>query len=146
MPVIEGGLASMFSPRFVAVAVAAWLAAGCAEPGRLACAAGQQPMVSEVLYFGSARPSGVVTADEWQAFLGGVVTPRFPQGLSVWQAAGQWRSNAGPIVREGSHVLNIVHAAGDAEDRSLDEIVAEYKRRFQQDAVLRVRSPACVTF
>ncbi len=103
-------------------------------------------MVNESLYFGTDKPGGAVTGAQWQAFLDASVTPRFPAGLSVWQAAGQWKSNAGPIVRETSYVLNIVHAGTATAHAALDAIASEYKARFQQEAVLRVRTAACVSF
>ena len=49
-------------------------------------------MVSEMLYFGTQTPDGAVTAEQWTQFLATDVTPRFPRGLTVWPAAGQWQS------------------------------------------------------
>ena len=103
-------------------------------------------MRTEHLYFGAAKPGGQVSADDWRAFLDEVVTPRFPQGLSVWQAAGQWQSTAGTIVREPSHVLNIVHAGSSTSDAAIVEVANAYKSKFQQEAVLRVSGAACVSF
>lgn len=103
-------------------------------------------LVSELLYFGTKKLGGTVTADAWQAFLEDFVMPRFPQGLSVWQASGQWKSDAGPIINEASYVLNIVHAGGASEDQALKEVVSAYKIKFQQESVLRVRGKVCVSF
>ncbi len=145
MPARPDGLAVRCLRRVVAMGTLV-LAAGCASTGRPACAPGQQAMLSEALYFGTSKPGGVVTAADWQAFLDEVVTPRFPQGLSVWRAAGQWKSEAGPIVSEASYVLNIVHAGAAAERQALGDIVAAYKTRFQQEAVLRVQGAVCASF
>lgn len=133
------------------------LSAGCAAPattaavapavsGAMVCPGDAQAMVSESLYFGTSKPKGVVTAEDWQAFLNEVVTPKFPQGLSVWRAAGQWKSDAGPVISEASYVLNIVHAGTSPEDQALSDVVSNYKVRFQQEAVLRVRSRVCASF
>ncbi len=103
-------------------------------------------MTNEYLYFGTAKPEGQVSADDWRTFLDDSVTPRFPQGLSVWRASGQWKSASGPIVREPSYVLNIVHESSETTDAAIVGIMSAYKARFRQEAVLRVRSTACVSF
>jgi hypothetical protein len=122
------------------------LLAACAAADPHACAGERRAMVTEMLYFGTARPVGQVSADEWRAFVDDVVTPRFPDGLSVWPASGQWASAAGTVVREPSYVLNIVHRADARTDVAIREIVDAYKIRFQQESVLRVEGSACVSF
>ena len=122
------------------------LLAACAALDPRSCPSGQQVMINEHLYLGAAKPDGLVSADDWRAFLDEVVTPGFPQGLSVWQASGQWKSAAGPIVREPTYVLNIVHESSETTDAAIIGIMNSYKSRFRQEAVLRVRSTACVSF
>jgi hypothetical protein len=120
---------------------------GCASLDKSACDASEQFMVSEMLYFGMAKPTGgIVTQDEWTAFLRTVVTPRFPAGLTAWPASGQWRGADGHIVREDSYVMNVLHPADATAEREIQAIVAEYKTRFAQEAVLRVKSGACTSF
>jgi hypothetical protein len=119
---------------------------GCTSLGPQSCQGGQQAMIAEYLYFGTAKPDGQVSADDWRRFIDEFVTPKFPQGLSVWQASGQWKSEAGPIVREPSYVLNVVHERNETHDVAIIGIVNAYKARFRQEAVLRVQSSACVSF
>jgi hypothetical protein len=118
--------------------------AGCAS--FTACAPGEKSTVSDVLYFGMAKPTGgTVTRDEWSAFLRTAVTPRFPAGLTAWPASGQWRGADGQVVREDSYVLNLLHPAEASAESAIQAIVSEYKTRFAQEAVLRVRSNVCVS-
>jgi hypothetical protein len=99
--------------------------------------------VADRLYFGRSIPDGGTVSDSaWAAFLREVVTPRFPDGLTVYRAEGQWREDDGRIVREETFVLEIVHPAGPSADADFREIAAEYKRRFRQQSVMRVTSPA----
>ena len=100
----------------------------------------------DTLYFGTSMPQGTVTSEEWQKFLAEVITPLFPEGLTAWAAAGQWKDPNGLLQKEDSYVLHLVHDDSDRADRSIHEIVARYKERFHQQAVLRVRSPACMSF
>ena len=118
----------------------------CASNPLWTCRTGERAVVMDALYFGTARPDGVVTADEWSEFINQVVTPRFPQGLTSWEAAGQWQTATGAIEREASHVLYVVHPDTEASELAVREIMSAYKTAFQQEAVLRVRSRACVSF
>ncbi|HKP74209.1 MAG TPA: DUF3574 domain-containing protein [Longimicrobiaceae bacterium] len=99
--------------------------------------------VADRLYFGRGIPGGgVVTDSAWGAFLREVVTPRFPDGLTVYSTYGQWREPDGRIAREESFVLEIVHPAGPNADADLLQIANAYKQRFRQMAVMRVTTPA----
>jgi hypothetical protein len=75
------------------------------------------------------------------------LTPRFPDGLTVFDAAGQWRDPASKkTVRESSKIVLIV-LPGNADDiPRLNEIAETYKRRFKQQAVGMILRPACVSF
>ena len=119
---------------------------GCASLASRDCSPGEQRMVSEMIYFGTQTPDGAVTPEQWTRFLGEVVTPRFPQGLTVWPAAGQWKAADGSITREASYVLNLLHADDAANEAAVRAIVGDYRARFRQEAVLRVKSRACASF
>jgi hypothetical protein len=131
--------------RLAAVAIGAGLA-GCASVPAPVCASGEQAMVSEMLYFGTQAPEGAVTPEQWTQFLATDVTPRFPRGLTVWPAAGQWQSANGEITREPSYVLNLLHADDVAGDAAVRAVIDAYRTRFKQEAVMRVRSRACTSF
>lgn len=129
----------------MAAFVAAALLGGCAHPGALRCDAGARPMIAERLYFGTERPGGVVSETDWQAFVGDTIATRFPAGFTTWEATGGWRGADGRALREASHVLEVMHPAdaAGAED-AIIATIADYRARFEQEAVLRVRAPACV--
>jgi hypothetical protein len=130
----------------MAAMLCALLLVGCATPPPSGCAANQQRSINELIYFGAATPNGTVTPEQWAAFLAEVVTPRFPAGLTTWDASGQWRSADGSLTREPSHVLNLVHDGNPATESSVLAIIDAYKTRYRQEAVMRVRAPACVSF
>lgn len=109
------------------------------------CRAGEDAVIADTLYFGTNRPGGVVSAEEWQDFLATGVTPRFPQGITSWRASGQWRSETGTLEHEASYVLQLVHANSSDTERAVREVMTDYRKRFEQEAVLRVRLPACVS-
>ena len=113
------------------------------------CEAGDSLLVREVIYFGRNRPSppgGEVTDAEWQAFLQEVVAPRFPDGFTIMDATGQWRGASGVVETERSEVVIILHPGTAAAVQAVDQVIAEYKERFGQEAVLRERNPTCARF
>ena len=88
----------------------------------------------------------VVDDEAWDTFLTDTVTPRFPDGLTVLDGRGQWRSSDGLIKKERSKLLVILAQPGDDNMRLIDEVSDEYKRRFSQESVLQVVDDACVSF
>jgi len=132
-------------PRAFAAPLLALALAGCASAPPLACNGGTR-LVEDVLYFGTAMPEGTVTQAQWDDFVGSVVTPRFPEGLTTWPASGQWRGADGTITREATHVLQLLHADEVAHERAVREIIESYKATFRQESVLRVQSPVCAAF
>lgn len=122
--------------------VAAMLLGGCAHSGALRCDEAR-PVVVDRLYFGTERPGGVVTDADWEAFVGDTIAKGFPAGFTTWDAMGGWRGADGRALREASHVLEVMHPAGGREDDAIVAAIDAYKARFDQEAVLRVRSLAC---
>jgi hypothetical protein len=87
-----------------------------------------------------------VTEEEFKAFLDEVVTPLFPDGLTVVRADGQFRGADGLTIKEDSYVLIVLYPVEGqkASSRNLDFIRTEYMRRHQQESVLRVDDPFLV--
>ena len=123
-----------------------WLAA-CSTAAPHTCDPGMQAMRSESLYFGTAMPNNQHVSDEdWREFLSQVATPRFPNGLTVINAAGQWVNKDGQLIVEQSYLINIVHNGEAKQIQALAEIVSVYKLQFKQESVLQLNSPVCATF
>jgi hypothetical protein len=102
--------------------------------------------VLDTLYFGTAKPHGVVTTEEWAAFLNDTITPTSPEGLTSWVASGQWKTSSGLLEQEQTYVLQLAHGGDQEKDQAVHRIIESYKRRFQQEAVMRIRSQACRSF
>lgn len=105
--------------------------------------AGVQNVVSDRLVFGQSIPGGGMVSDTaWAAFLRDVITPRFPSGLTVWHADGQWLDSRGATEHESTIVVELLHVRGDPADSVFAAIASAYVERFHQDAVLRITSDA----
>ena len=99
-----------------------------------------QPVVTERLYFGRnvAQTLGV-TDSAWAVFVTDVISARLPTGFTFWAAEGEWRGADGRVRREPSFVLDVVHPTRSAAaEAAIVAIIAEYKRRFRQESVLRI--------
>jgi hypothetical protein len=123
------------------------LVSACASsPAAVRCQAGERPALVESLYFGAAKPNGVVTDNEWDSFVAKEIAPRFPDGFTIWPAEGEWRSADGGVVRERSHVLQVITFDDPSATAKLKSIIEAYELTFQQEAVMRIRSESCVSF
>jgi Protein of unknown function (DUF3574) len=114
----------------------------------LDCRAGQQPTLTAELFFGrNIGQRHAVSDAAWSRFLAGEITPRFPAGLTVVDAAGQWRDGRrNALVRERSKLVLLTLRPGAADQAKIDAIVAAYKRRFHQHSVAVLVRPACISF
>jgi hypothetical protein len=73
-----------------------------------------------------------------------VITPRFPDGLTVLQAYGQSGGNVatpGDVLAETTKMLIVVHPNTAEAAKALAEIKAEYKTRFHNLGVFHTDAP-----
>lgn len=111
-----------------------------------ACAVGETQTQS-TLYFGLNRPKGPpVTAAEWQQFVDGEITPRFRDGLTIFNASGQWLGNNGELAKEPSKAVMLIHATDAESSHKIEALRRLYQSRFDQESVMRVDQKACVDF
>jgi hypothetical protein len=99
------------------------------------------------LYFGMSKPKGgEVSEAEWKRFLDSVITPRFPDGLSVFDTRGQWRGNDGQIVLERTKMVMLIHPLAEQTNAAIEEIRSAYRQMFEQESVMRITSYVRVRF
>jgi len=109
-----------------------------------------QGWVDTKLYFGLGPvddPSKGVSEAAWRAFLDAVVTPRFPEGLSVLDAYGQWQSKTETAPERIRTKLLVIDYADTPENRAkIDQIRSAWKQRTGDESVMKVTEPADVSF
>jgi hypothetical protein len=112
------------------------------------CHAGQKPQQVAELLFGRKIGDRVgVSETQWARFVDREISPRFPDGLTVLDAQGEWRDNARRIiVHEPSKVVEIVLPGKPDDVDALNQIAQAYKTRFRQQSVGVVVRAACVSF
>ena len=119
------------------------LIADVAAQPALQCTGNQKPWMVAELLFGRSNVSDF----NWDRFLTAEVTPRFPDGLTVYDARGQWKNpQTGTISRERTKVVMIAMPPDAGNDAKLKDIIEAYKTRFKQQSVGLIVRPSCVSF
>jgi hypothetical protein len=128
------------------VLLAALALSACVQPtAPLVCVAPLKTALEIDLYFGRDKQGGgEVSEAEWAQFMAEIVTPRFPDGLSVLNVEGQAREpSGGRIVRERTKLLVVVVFDAPAHRAKVGEIIEGYNARFGQHGVFRAERPVC---
>ena len=141
--------------------IAAWMVAGAlgfgivigvtvhiatAQPVAVQTCGSATAQLRTTLYFGGARPKGSVSELEWQLFLRDEVTSRFPNGMTVWDAEGQWLGPEGRVAHERTKVLLLVHPDTEPARQSIRAVIDRYRKAFEQQSVLWETSRVCAAF
>ncbi|MBV8517494.1 MAG: DUF3574 domain-containing protein [Acidobacteria bacterium] len=93
------------------------------------------------LFCGLSIPDGgTVSERDLAQFLDEVVVTRFPDGFSVFHIDGHYNDTRKGPVAESSIVIEIIHVHDASKDQLVREIATEYRRRFRQQAVLRMHA------
>ena len=95
-------------------------------------------LIAADLFFGRNIPGGgQVSEKQFAEFVDSTITPRFPDGLTIFDADGQFRqSPTDPIIEEPSKVVTIVFEDTQDNENALDEIIEFYIEEFNQQSVL----------
>lgn len=134
--------------RLVFALLLAGTLSGCASLSQQTCAPGQQTMLSAELLFGRKIGNRIgVSEAAFRRFVDEEVTPRFPDGLTILDASGQYRDRErGMLIREPSKLLLITTSDESANREKLAAIVDAYKSRFSQQSVGLILKSACASF
>ena len=117
-----------------------------AASGHYPCAEGLAPWTEIGLFLGrNIGGEAEVGEEDFQRFLIEVVTPRFPDGLTILDAAGQFRAGDRVVRERTKLMLVLVPDPTVARDR-IRAIVEAYKRLFRQESVLRTEREVCLAF
>ncbi len=111
------------------------------------CRAPAQAMLSIELIFGRSVEGRLVVADrDWGRFLAREVTPRFSDGLSVVDAAGQYKTQHGRVAHEPSKLVVVIAPDKPETHEHIAAIQAAYKKEFRQQTVVAVTRSVCASF
>jgi len=96
---------------------------------------------------GAASPAGSSSASaNGRAFSPAKITPRFSDGLSVVDAAGQFKTPDGAVAHEPSKLVIIIAPDDSETEDRIAAIEAAYKKQFRQQKVVIVTRTVCASF
>ncbi len=99
------------------------------------------------LYLGMNKlTGGAVSEQEFNRFLQQEISSRFPKGLTLFEAKGQWRGGKGTVEQESSRIVEIVCEDTPENRDKIVAIAAKYKAVFAQEAVMVINSQPDVIF
>ncbi len=131
-----------------ALAVCAFILSCSSQAQTNPCPEGTEPYTEYRLFFGRGNADNprAVSDEAWSEFLEDTITVRFPNGLTVLDAYGQYTDSTSTLIKEDTKVL-IILVSPDADSAPrIDSIIEEYKRRFTQEGVLRQVINTCISF
>ena len=109
----------------------------------------EQRMLVAELFFGRDKSGRQVVSDAaWSDFLASVVTPQFPDGLTVFDGYGQWRNPATGVIGRSPGVKIVLIAVPRSPDLAgrLSAVIEAYKGRFAQQSVGVITRDSCAAF
>lgn len=126
----------------------ALLTISSAQAQPIECRAGlKTQQVAELMFGRNIGGRLGVSQAAWARFVDAEITPRFPDGLTVFDAKGQWRdASRKTIIREPSKIVQIVLPGKDDDQKRLNDVADAYIGRFHQQSVGIVVRSACVAF
>jgi len=105
------------------------------------CAAGNGAAWREYkVYCGMSSKNGEVSEEAWKRFCDKHVSAAFPDGYTVLDATGYWRSGPDTTAKERTEVILVI-APVDAREKVLS-VARQYQKDFDQGAVLISSSEA----
>jgi hypothetical protein len=149
-PALSALLLSMLAACAAPLSPASAQAPATTTPAPYACLLpSEQRMLVAELFFGRDKNGRRNVSDAgWSDFLASVVTPNFPDGLTVFDGYGQWRNPATGVIGHSPRVKIVLIAAPRTPDLAarLSAVIDAYKTRFHQQSVGVVTRDSCAAF
>nr|RNJ67014.1 MAG: DUF3574 domain-containing protein [Leptolyngbya sp. IPPAS B-1204] len=105
-------------------------------------------LIQVELFFGrNIAGVGEVSEEQFQAFVDQTITPKFPDGLTIFDANGQFLDSTDTLIQEPAKVVSLILEDTQTNETAIDSIVESYIQQFQQESVLQaVNESIAVSF
>jgi len=107
----------------------------------------QRMLVAELFFGRRIKGRGPLTDAEWAEFTAQTISPNFPDGFTVFDGEGQWRSpRTGRIASDRTKILLVAVKREPDLARRLSAVTDTYKARFHQQSVGIITRDSCAAF
>lgn len=143
---LECGVEILRTDRVAVIVALAVALGGCASVNQHACGQGEQFVVHENLSFGTAKANGSSRRKSGRS------SCEEPSLLASHAASPHWKVRVSGALPTGQSferrpTFSFLTIQTDAaSENAVREIISTYKSRFQQEAVFRVKTDACISF
>jgi hypothetical protein len=103
--------------------------------------------VAELFFGRNIKGREPLTDAEWAEFSAQTITPNFPDGFTIFDAEGQWRSPLTGQIAGGPTKILLVAAKPEPDlSRRLSAVIDAYKTQFHQQSVGIITRDSCAAF
>ncbi len=104
-------------------------------------------LVAELFFGRTIKGGGFVTEALWEKFLREVITTNFPDGYTVFDGVGGWRTaEPGGTARDPTKILLVAAKRSPELPGRLSAVMDAYKVRFRQQSVGIITRDSCAAF
>lgn len=101
----------------------------CAVPSWAATSV-REDQVWYRLHLGMGKGDYAVAPQKMREFIDMDITPAFPDGFTITESRGQWRSAEHGLIRERTMVIDVQCADTEENRHKIDAIAADYVKKF----------------
>jgi Protein of unknown function (DUF3574) len=104
-------------------------------------------LVAELFFGRRIKGREPLTDAEWAEFAAQTVTPNFPDGFTVFDGEGQWRTpQTGHVAHDPTKILLVAAKREPDLARRLSAVIYAYKTKFHQQSVGLITRDSCAAF
>ena len=104
-------------------------------------------LVAELFFGRGVKGREPLTDAEWADFAARTITPKFPDGFTVFDGDGQWRNPQTGHIAGSRTKIRLVAAKPEPDlARRLSAVIDAYKAKFHQQSVGLITRDSCAGF
>ncbi|MBC8755052.1 DUF3574 domain-containing protein [Kordia sp. YSTF-M3] len=105
----------------------------------------QSNYIKTELYFGLSEGNRTISENEWNAFKVEFLDKKF-SGYTEINSKGFWTDSMNVTVSENSKLVIYLNKGTKSDSLAIAYVINNYKKKFNQEAILKVETPVNASF